>query len=106
MQNIDPFDGGDLKMTIATFWRPSGKNLNKAATQGRDEDEWGVTPDKIVKLTAKEHGDLQEHLRNSEIIQPKGRKEVKEPKAEFKDKQLDAALEYLRTQIKSEKSEK
>jgi len=90
-------------MTTATFWRPSGKNLYKAATQGRDEDEWGVTPDKVVKLGAKERGDLQDHLRDLEIIQPKGRTTSKEPKPEFKDKQLEAALDYLHKEIKIEK---
>ena len=105
VQNIEPFDDGDLKMTVATFWRPSGKNLYKAATQGRDEDEWGVTPDKVVKLTTQERADLQDHLREAEIIQPKGRKLPKESK-DFKDRQLDAALEYLRAQIKAEKAEK
>ena len=99
VQNIMEFDGGDLKMTTATFWRPSNKNLNKSSTTGKEEDEWGVTPDKVVKLTSKERADLQEHLRDTEIIQPKGRTPSKE-KAEFKDKQLDAALEYLRGQIK------
>jgi carboxyl-terminal processing protease len=93
------FDGGDLKLTTATFWRPSGKNLNKSSTKGGDDEEWGVMPDKIVKLTSKERGDLQEHLRDTEIIQPKGRKTPPKEKAEFKDKQLDAALEYLRSQI-------
>jgi C-terminal peptidase prc len=109
VQNILEFDGGDLKLTTATFWRPSGKNLNKSSTKGGDDEEWGVMPDKVIKLTSKEHGDLQEQLRDAEIIQPKDRK-PKEAKTEFKDKQLDAALEYLRGQIKvvdkSDKSDK
>jgi carboxyl-terminal processing protease len=100
VQNIMEFDGGDLKMTTATFWRPSGKNLNKSSTKGGEDEEWGVIPDKTVKLTSKERGDLQDHLRDTEIIQPKGRKAPPKEKAEFKDKQLDAALEYLRSQIK------
>jgi carboxyl-terminal processing protease len=100
VQNIMDFDGGDLKMTTATFWRPSGKNLNKSSTTGKDEDEWGVKPDKDVKLTSKERGELQDHLRDAEIIQPKGRPTPKEAKTEFKDKQLDEALKYLRSQIK------
>jgi carboxyl-terminal processing protease len=100
VQNIMEFDGGDLKMTTATFWRPSGKNLNKSSTKGGEDEDWGVIPDKTVKLTSKERGDLQEHLRDTEIIQPKGRKAPPKEKAEFKDKQLDAALEYLRSQIK------
>ena len=54
VQTIHPFEtGGRLKLTTATFWRPSGQNLNKASTAGKDEDEWGVTPNKgfVLKLS-------------------------------------------------------
>jgi carboxyl-terminal processing protease len=100
VQNITPFEGGELKMTTASFWRPSGKNLNKSSTLGREEDTWGVTPDKVVPLTRKERDELEEAQRNSEIIQRKGAKPNPEEKNAFKDKQLESALEYLRGQIK------
>jgi len=99
VQNIQPFEGGEIKLTTASFWRPSGRNLNKSSTGGKDEDEWGVTPDRVIKLTPKEREDLAEHQRDSEIIQARGRPTVKE-KTEFKDRQLDDALDYLRGQIK------
>ncbi len=56
VQNIQEFHDGQIKLTTASFWRPSGKNLNKSSTSGKDTDEWGVTPDKgfLVKLTGKE----------------------------------------------------
>jgi carboxyl-terminal processing protease len=98
VQNITDFDEGEIKLTTATFWRPSGKNLNKLSTAGRDEDEWGVMPDKVVKLTAKEREDLAEHQRNAEIIERADRRAKGKPA--FKDRQLDSALEYLRGQIK------
>jgi carboxyl-terminal processing protease len=98
VQNIQPFEGGEIKLTTASFWRPSGKNLNKSSTDGKDEDVWGVTPDLAVKLSRKEREDLAEAQHKSEIIQHKT-KTVKE-KNDFKDKQLEAALEYLRGQIK------
>jgi C-terminal peptidase prc len=98
VQNIQPFEGGELKLTTATFWRPSKKNLNKSSTTGKDEDEWGVIPDKVIKLTAKERGDLDEHLHEAEVIRPKGKPAPAKP--EYKDKQLDTALDYLRGQIK------
>jgi C-terminal peptidase prc len=100
VQNIQPFEGGELKMTTASFWRPNGKNLNKSSTQGRPEDVWGVTPDKVIELNRKEREDLAEAQHTSEIIQPRG-KPAKNPNPEFKDRQLDAALEYLRDQIKT-----
>ncbi len=89
-----------IKVTNASFWRPSGKNLNKSSTQGRPEDEWGVIPDKVIPLDLSERFELSEHLRNAEIIRPQSVATEEEKKDTFKDKQLDAALEYLRGQIK------
>jgi carboxyl-terminal processing protease len=99
VQNIREFDGGQIKLTIATFWRPSGKNLNKSSTKGQDDEDWGVRPDKgyAVELSRKERDDLHEHLRNSEII-PRRDKPAK--KSDFTDKQLDMALQYLKDEVK------
>jgi len=104
VQTIHNFDsGGVIKLTTATFWRPNGKNLNKASTKGKDEDEWGVKPDKgfDLKIPPKELNDLQEFMRWNEIIHrpdaPKKDSEI----ATFKDRQLDMALEYLRGQIQT-----
>jgi carboxyl-terminal processing protease len=88
----------EIKLTTASFWRPNGKNLNKASTSGKDEDEWGVTPNKVIKLTTKERRDLAEHQRNLETIERPDRRG--KTAKEFKDRQLDAALEYLRGMIK------
>jgi carboxyl-terminal processing protease len=101
----DPKSGevlkAEIKMTTAAFRRPNGDNLNKASTSGKESEKWGVVPDKLIKLTAKERRDLSEHLRNLETIERHDRREKREKElGEFKDKQLDAALEYLRGQIK------
>jgi C-terminal peptidase prc len=100
VQTVHPFDGGALKLTTASFWRPNGKNLNKASTPGHDEDEWGVTPDPgyVIKLSRKERDELEEHLHKIERIARRDQP-AKETK-EFKDRQLDTALEYLRTRVK------
>jgi carboxyl-terminal processing protease len=100
VQDITQFEGGELKMTIATFWRPTGKNLNKSSTKGTENEDWGVRPDKGYKvtLTRKEREDLFDHQRDAEIISPRA-KAPKEDK--FKDVQLDKALEYLRGQIQT-----
>lgn len=102
VQHIKDFDGGQLKFTVATFWRPSGKNLNKSSTGGKEDEEWGVKPDKgfDIELSRKERDDLFEHLRNSEIIAAKD-KPAKKPETEFKDKQLDAALKYLQDKARA-----
>ncbi len=97
VQNIQDFDGGQIKVTIASFWRPSGKNLNKSSTGGKEDEEWGVKPDKdyVLELSRKEREDLAEHQKNSEII-PRRDRPAKEPQPEFKDRQLDTALKFLR----------
>lgn len=45
VQQIEPFeDGGQLKVTIARWYRPNGQNIDKK----------GISPDKEVKLTAEQ----------------------------------------------------
>jgi C-terminal peptidase prc len=104
VQNIQPFEKGELKLTTASFWRPSGKNLNRSSTKGRDQDEWGVSPDKgyVKKLEPKERDALEGYFRKQEIIPRRDlpSKETANGKAEFKDTQLEMALKYLRGQIK------
>ena len=105
VQNIQRFEGGDLKMTTATYWRPSNKNINKSSTKGTEAEEWGVRPNKdyLVPLTTKERDDLFEYQRNTEIIERPDRFESNLKKlSEFKDLQLDKGLEYLRDKIKME----
>jgi len=102
VQTIHPFDtGGQLKMTTASFWRPSGRNLNRSSPVHKDEDkdDWGVTPNPgyVVKLEPKELGELQEYQRRSEIIYRPGHPP---PETTFRDRQVDMALDYLRSQIK------
>ena len=48
-----PGNEGALKVTTASYWRPSGRNINRAKN-ATDQDEWGVTPDPgyEVKLEA------------------------------------------------------
>jgi C-terminal peptidase prc len=104
VQNISDFDGGRIKITIASFWRPNGKNLNKSSTSGKDDEDWGVRPDKgySLELSRKEREELSEHLRNTEIIPRRDMpKKEKEPKAEFKDRQLDIALKFLREKARA-----
>jgi C-terminal peptidase prc len=104
VQNIQSFEGGELKFTTASYWRPSGKNINKRSTHGRDDEEWGVTPNRgfALNLSEKERDDLYEHLRDAEIIVRRDAPaKAKDVKPEFKDRQLEMALDYLRSQIKT-----
>ena len=103
VQNIRKFGDGELKLTTATFWRPSGKNLYKRLPGAVEKDEWGVKPDEVAPLTEKERGELFDHLRDNEIIPRRDApvKVEKDPKPEFKDVELDAAVEYLTGQLKT-----
>src|SRR5207302_5697445 len=102
VQNIQPFEGGELKFTTASYWRPSGKNINKSSTSGKDDEEWGVIPNPgfTLNLSDKDRDQLYEYQHESEII-PRRDLKPKEKKTDFKDKQLEMALEYLRGQIKT-----
>jgi C-terminal processing protease CtpA/Prc len=101
VQNIQPFEKGEIKLTTASFWRPSGKNLNKSSTSGKESDEWGVKPDPgyAIKLSGKEFDQLEENFRKQEIINHRPPKENATDEEPFVDRQLDLALRYLRDQI-------
>src|SRR5205085_3738359 len=47
VQNIIPMEGGAsaLKLTTASYWRPSGKNIHRFP-DSKEEDDWGVKPNK------------------------------------------------------------
>jgi len=103
VQNIMELDLGEgkseVKLTTASFWRPSGKNLHRFPA-AKDEDDWGVKPhpDYTLKLSHAERMELQEHLRRSEVISRRD-----PPKMEnvptFTDRQLEMAIDYLKKQV-------
>lgn len=103
VQNVEDFypTGGQFKLTTARYFPPKGANIDKLSTGGKDEEEWGVRPDKgfEVKVSREDLADLAERFRDREIIQPKGAT-AKEPKP-FQDKQLEKALDYLKAQTKA-----
>ncbi len=111
VQNVEKFGptGGKIKLTTATFWPPSARNLNKASTGGKDEEDWGVRPDKgyELKLDRAEKDQLFEHIYNSGNIPRRDLPPKETPKVdkEFKDKQLEMAVDYLRGQIKVTRSD-
>ena len=58
VQNIIPLEMGKsvIKLTTATFWRPSARNIHRSKN-ATEEDDWGVIPDESyeVKLTREEY---------------------------------------------------
>ena len=44
---------GALKLTVASYWRPNGKNIHRFKDTA-DKDDWGVRPDKGYEVTSDE----------------------------------------------------
>ncbi len=114
VQNVIPMEGGTsaLKLTTASYWRPSGKNIHRFP-DSKETDEWGVKPDEgfEVKLTDDERAGYFYYRRDRDIVpgkdapppkahaEEKDRGKGKENKP-FEDRVLNKALEYLRGEIK------
>jgi carboxyl-terminal processing protease len=103
-----------LKLTTASYWRPSGKNIHRFPDRkdfeaaGIDPDEWGVKPDPgfEVKLTDEERLEYMIYRAERDVVraQPKApAKKAKgkdaKPKPPFTDRVLQKALEHLRTKL-------
>jgi carboxyl-terminal processing protease len=93
--------GGELKYTIARYYPPSGRNIDKLATeQDHTIKDWGVKPDYgfEVKLTPEELNDWYEYAQDLLVIPPPGKTPAKVNPA--KDKQLQKGLDHLRVVVK------
>jgi hypothetical protein len=90
-----------LKYTIARYYPPSGRNIDKLATeQDPSIKDWGVKPDYgfEVKLGSEELNDWYEYAQDLLVIPPPGKPAAKV--SPEKDKQLLKGLEHLRTVVK------
>ncbi|MEX0677793.1 MAG: S41 family peptidase [Pirellulales bacterium] len=108
VQNVIPLEGGRslLKLTIASYWRPSGKNIHRLESS-QDEDEWGVKADPgcELKLDDKQTGELLEQRRQRDVVHSVGYspgEPVPAPPAgspaDF-DPQLTRAVEVLKERL-------
>jgi carboxyl-terminal processing protease len=106
VQNVIPMEGGvsALKLTTASYWRPSGKNIHKFR-DAKDEEEWGVKPNKgfEVKLTDEERRDYAKWRHKRDVVRRQGAKSdtdgQKEDSLETRDRVLKRALEYIRGEL-------
>ena len=93
VQNVIELESGTsaLKLTTASYHRPSGKNIHKFPG-AKDSDEWGVLPNKDleVKLSVEDMQKYLEYRRDRDVLTQNG-----PPKSEFEDKQLAKAVEIL-----------
>lgn len=103
VQNVIPMENqtSALKLTTASYWRPSGKNIHRFP-DSKEEDEWGVRPnDKYeVKLTDEERIDYMKGRRDRDIVRVPGQ-DVKqeEKKKEYRDKVLEKAIEHIKSEL-------
>ena len=71
VQNLHALEGRKtaLKITIASYWRPSGKNIHRFP-DAKEADDWGVRPSEgfEVVLTDKERKEYFEGRRYRDII--------------------------------------
>jgi carboxyl-terminal processing protease len=93
VQNVIPLDGDKsaLKLTTASYHRPSGKNIHKFPGAKKD-DEWGVMPTEEFRhqMTKKEIEDYFINRKSRDVI---GESEVEKP--DFVDPHLKMALDHL-----------
>ncbi len=99
---IELGDGASaLKLTTASYHRPSGKNIHKFKG-AKESDEWGVMPDEKfeVKFTTEQLRDYLEYRRQRDVLSKEG-----PPESEFKDTQLSKALDYIEEQLGTAKAD-
>lgn len=90
VQNVIELEEGDsvLKLTTASYWRPSGKNIHRFPN-AKNEDEWGVRPNDgyAMRMTDEEIRDLVAHQRDQ--IVARGMRPDDDEENEAQDKSED-----------------
>ncbi|OHB72210.1 MAG: hypothetical protein A2V70_03950 [Planctomycetes bacterium RBG_13_63_9] len=102
---------GALKLTTASYWRPSGRNIHRRKDAAEDQ-QWGVTPDPEYELTVegKELDDLRLGRRQRDVFRPavgdqpshdndNDSNSDNNAAQSFVDPQLAEAVEYLEKAI-------
>ncbi len=88
---------GAMKLTTASYWRPSGKNIAKPRNAG-PKDSWGVSPDDgfEVVVNDEELGRWEQWRgqRDTDLSSVNG-SAAKESGEPFTDRPLQRAVEYL-----------
>ena len=94
VQQVMPLDGGaGLKLTIAKYYTPKGRLIQRDYKDKTKEKEGGIFPDVPVEVSAKEEVEVLMQYNN--VVYTPGNKE---PKADFskKDPVLEKAVEVLK----------
>ena len=71
VQSVLELEGGRsaLRLTTATYWRPSGQNIHRLA-KSKETDEWGVTPNEgyEIKYEKEEFVDVVGERRRKDVV--------------------------------------
>ncbi len=96
VQHVFELEGGRsaLRLTTATYWRPSGKNIHRTSTS-KPEDSWGVMPDPGGLVELDEATYLQVLNARAERDGARAPTSAESKPAEVTDPQLEKALEIL-----------
>ncbi len=115
VQNVIPIEAGKsvLKLTVATYWRPSGKNIHRLESS-KKSDEWGVKPNPQceVKLSSEEFGKWEQRRRQRDVIGPESGRasedsgSTKPQDLQADDPQLQKAIECLDHEIQAQSAAK
>lgn len=110
VQNILPLNDGDskLKLTVATYWRPSGKNIHRFK-DAKPTDEWGVSPNEgmEVKMSDEQYVAWFQGRQERDLLS-RANKPKEEPAPSDlteNDPQLAKAVEVIGERIEKQKEE-
>ena len=107
VQQLVPLESGKslLKLTWASFWRPSGARIHRTAGGAKD-GTWGVAPDPGYerKLSADDYAAYRKYRADRDMFGLLRRtgtaEEAEQPvAADFVDEQLQLAVDYLRGKL-------
>ncbi len=102
VQNVVDIEQGQsaIKLTTAGYLRPSGANIDRYTA--KDNQEWGVTPNDglDIRMSGKELAEYAEARRERDILKADAPAD-----SSIDDKQLNKALEYLKTQLSEKPAE-
>jgi len=110
VQQLIPIEAGRslLKLTTAKYRRPNGKNIHRTPT-AKESDDWGVipSPGHAVPLADKEYETYEQYRSQRDLWgdpPPDDRPAENASGADFVDRPLDSAVDYLETLLDAEKS--
>jgi carboxyl-terminal processing protease len=96
-----------LKLTTASYWRPSGKNIHRFE-DSKESDEWGVKPTPGFEVTLKDDERLDYLLwRNDRDVvrktpkpeKPKAEDDKQKKKGPFVDRVMEKAVEHIKSEL-------